>query len=200
MNLWQLLIPVITAFTGWFAISFTLGSFFRPYKAQSIGGITFQGIYPKNQKSISAKAASFISNEFSLSTLVEQKLINPSALQQLMPFIDEEIDKFLKIKLTETMPYITAFIGEKTITQLKAVFMEELQVLFPELIKKYFSQLTSEHDLEKMIAEKLDEITAEKLEKATYQSISQELSRAKIAGAIIGFIVGAIYVLLTLIA
>jgi len=200
MNLWQILIPFITAFTGWFAISLTFKLFFRPYKPYKFAGITFQGIYPEKQKEISGKAASFVIKQLSLSSHIEQKLVNPSALQQLMPFIDQEMDKFLKIKLTQTMPYITAFIGEKTISQLKAVFMEELEILFPELIKKYLAQLTTEHDLEKLIAEKINELTAERLEKAINQSISQQLNKVKIAGAITGFSIGAVYLLLMLIA
>jgi len=200
MNLWQIFIPLITAFSGWFAISITFKLFFRPYTPRKIAGITFQGIYPQKHKDISDQAASFIAHELSLSGMSEQKLINPSALKQLMPFIDEEVDKFLKIKLTQTMPYITAFIGEKTISQLKAVFMEELEILFPELIKRYVAQLKEGHDVEKLIAEKLNEITAEKLEKVINTNISKELKRVKITGAITGFIIGIIYLLLTLTA
>jgi len=47
------------------------------------------------------------------------------------------LDSFFKERLTEKMPIISMFIGEKTITQLKEVFIEELQTLFPDLISQF---------------------------------------------------------------
>ena len=57
-----------------------------------------------------------------------------SAFRTLLPFIDQELDSFFKERLVQKMPIISMFIGEKTITQLKEVFMEELSQLFPDLI------------------------------------------------------------------
>ena len=57
-----------------------------------------------------------------------------SSFTTLMPFIDEKLDGFFKERLVQKMPIVSMFIGEKTIAQLKEVFMEELSQLFPDLI------------------------------------------------------------------
>ncbi len=57
-----------------------------------------------------------------------------SSFTTLMPFIDEKLDGFFKERLVQKMPIVSMFIGEKTIAQLKEVFIEELSNLFPDLI------------------------------------------------------------------
>jgi hypothetical protein len=53
----------------------------------------------------------------------------------------EKLDLFFREKLTAKMPMISMFIGDKTIEELKAVFMEELELLFPELMNSYSGNL-----------------------------------------------------------
>ena len=58
------------------------------------------------------------------------------AFKSLIPFIDQALDSFFKERLVQKMPMVSMFVGDKTITQLKEVFMEELSQLFPDLIKQ----------------------------------------------------------------
>ena len=53
----------------------------------------------------------------------------------VLPIIDRQLDDFFKKKLGEKMPAIAMFIGEKTIEQLKVIFVEELRSIFPSLIQ-----------------------------------------------------------------
>jgi len=53
-----------------------------------------------------------------------------------VPFIDAELDHFFNHKLGEKMPMIAMFIGDQTTSQLKAVFIEELQLVFPKLVQE----------------------------------------------------------------
>lgn len=49
------------------------------------------------------------------------------------------------------MPMVAMFIGDKTIAQFKAIFMEELKELLPEFTAAYLDQLLSRDRLTKMI-------------------------------------------------
>ena len=57
-----------------------------------------------------------------------------NAFSVVLPFIDSQLDVFFKERLVQKMPVISMFIGDKTIAQLKEVFLEELHQLFPDLI------------------------------------------------------------------
>ena len=60
---------------------------------------------------------------------------------------------------------ISMFIGDKTIEELKEVFMEELALLFPMLISEFSAHLNK--DLHAQWAEKLSKIVQKKIFKAT---------------------------------
>jgi len=98
------------------------------------------------------------------------------------------------------MPMVSMFIGEKTIQQLKAVFMEELKLLFPSLIGNYITHLQQDLDIEKIIKEKVGTISSIKLEAMILQMMSKELRLLQIAGAVLGFVIGLIQLLITQLA
>jgi hypothetical protein len=53
--------------------------------------------------------------------------------EKISPFIDQQLDTFFRDKLSKKMPIVSMFIGDKTISELKTVFLEELRELFPQL-------------------------------------------------------------------
>jgi hypothetical protein len=71
---------------------------------------------------------------------VEQMITTEACLNEFetaLPMIDTQFDQFFKQKLGEKMPMISMFIGEKTVSQLKEVFIEELKLLFPSLVHQF---------------------------------------------------------------
>ncbi len=56
--------------------------------------------------------------------------------ETVLPIIDKQLDDFFKHKLGEKMPAIAMFIGDKTIEQLKLVFVEELRAISPSMLQK----------------------------------------------------------------
>ena len=115
-----------------------------------------------------------------------------------MPLVEEQIDHFLRIKLGEQMPMISMFIGDKTIQQLKNIFMEELTTLFPNLINQYAKNLQSDLQLEQIISQKIMAIDLLETEKKIHQQFKKELSLFKLAGAFTGLIIGILQLLITL--
>ena len=59
--------------------------------------------------------------------------------EAILPLIDEKFDQFFKQKLGEKMPMISMFIGDKTVTQLKSIFLDELQFIFPEVLNSFLN-------------------------------------------------------------
>jgi uncharacterized membrane protein YheB (UPF0754 family) len=169
---------------------------FHPKEPKRILGITFHGIFPKRQKSFAEKLGKMISAEFLSFEDIEQKIANPQNLQKLMPMIEGHVDNFLKNKLSDEMPFLSLFIGEKTIRSLKKIFMQELEALFPQLMKGYAKQLESELDLEKIVTEKVSAFSSDKLESILYQIMSKEFRFVETLGGVIGFIIGILQVLI----
>lgn len=192
-------IPVISAFIGWFTNWIAIKMLFHPREPRKILGITFQGIFPKRQQQFAMKLGKLVSNELLSFSEIEEKISNPGNVEKLLPILENHIDIFLKEKLVTEIPMIGMLIGEKTISQVKGVFMKELEELFPILMKQYMTTLENELNLEKIVIEKVGKFSSDKLEDILNQIMSTEFRFVEIIGAVLGFIIGLIQVLLTVI-
>jgi uncharacterized membrane protein YheB (UPF0754 family) len=192
-----IVIPIISAFIGWFTNWIAIKMLFHPREPKRILGITFHGIFPKRQKIFAEKLGKMISAEFLSYEDIEEKIANPKNLEKLMPMIEEHVDNFLKNKLSDEMPFLSLFIGSKTIKSLKKTFMQELETLFPQIMKSYAGHLQEELDLEKIVIDKVSAFSTDKLEDILYQIMSKEFRFVEILGGVIGFIIGIVQVLIT---
>jgi uncharacterized membrane protein YheB (UPF0754 family) len=192
------IVPVLfSAFTGWVTTWIAIKMLFHPRKPISIFGFKVQGIFPKNQQLIAEKLGQVVSKEFLSFAEIEAKVINPDNLEKLKPEIEAHIDIFLREKLVTLFPMLSMFIGDKTINQLKTAFLTELENLFPILMKNYMKKLESDLDLEKIVTEKVASFSSEKLEDILNQITKKEFQFLEVIGAVFGFIIGLVQVLLT---
>ena len=119
---------------------------------------------------------------------IDQFITNEASLKQfdlLMPTLDKQLDDFFNHKLTQKMPMIAMFIGNKTIDQLKEVFIEELKLMFPELIQQLIKGSVKE-------IETLDQKWIKTIESAFFRATS----KIRIAAFILGFLWGILLFLL----
>ena len=194
------LIPFISAFIGWFTNWIAIKMLFHPRESKKILGIRFQGIFPKRHKQFAEKLGKLVSAELLSFSDIEQKITNPANVAKLMPFIEEHIDQFLRVKLAEQMPVISMFIGDKTIQQLKSVFTAELENLFPVIMQNYMGNLKQDLDLEKIVTAKVALFSTDKLENILNAIMSKEFRFVEIIGGVLGFLIGLLQVLLTIIS
>lgn len=198
MSIWIIIfVPLISAFIGWVTNWVAIKMLFHPREPKKILGFTFHGIFPKRQKQFALKLGNLVSSEFLSFDDIESKISNPENLKKIMPFIEEHIDDFLKNKLSEEMPVISMFIGDKTIHKLKSALMKEIETLFPEIMRKYAGNLKTELDLEQIVIQKVSSFSSDKLEDTLYQIMSKEFRFVEIIGGVIGLIIGLLQVLLT---
>lgn len=187
-----ILIPLISAFIGWFTNWIAIKMLFHPKIPKKILGVTFHGIFPKRQQQFAEKLGKLVSQELLSFKDIEQKITSPENLKKIMPVVDAHIEQFLRVKLADAMPMISMFIGDKTIAQLKDVFMKELEILFPQLMSNYMNNLQSELDLEKIVTQKVSNFSSDKLEEILNAIMSKEFRFVEIIGAILGFVIGVL--------
>ena len=170
---------------------------FHPRQPKKILGLTLHGIFPKRQQAFAVKLGKLVSDELLSFEDIQQKIINPENLKKLMPMIEGHIENFLRTKLSDEMPFLSLFIGDKTVNSLKRIFMQELETLFPQIMKSYAGQLQTELDLEQIVTEKVAAFSSEKLEAILFQIMSKEFRFVEITGGVIGFIIGFVQVFIT---
>ena len=198
MSLWLYTIPFISAFIHWLIIRMALKLLFHPREPRRILGIRLHGVFPKRKQQIAESLGRIAGQELLSFQDIEQTITNPENVRKILPLADQHIDNFLRNKLKESMPVISMFIGDKTIQQLKTVFMKELEDLFPLIMKNYVQNIKNDLDIERIVAEKIVDFSSERLEQMLNQVLTKEFRLVEIISAAWGFFIGLLQILLTL--
>jgi len=127
---------------------------------------------------------------------IAEKITHPDNVKKIMPQAEEHIEHFLRVKLVKSMPVVGMFVGDKTISSLKSLFMAELEELFPAIMKNYMGRLEDDFDIEKIVAGRLAALPPELVEKAFLETTRKERQMARCMGALMGFIIGIIQLLI----
>jgi uncharacterized membrane protein YheB (UPF0754 family) len=198
LSWWLYTIPLISAFIHWLTIWMALKLLFHPRHPKKFLGFTLHGVFPKRQQQIAESLGRIVGQELLSFGDIEEAITRPEAVQRILPMAEEHVDNFLRVKLKESMPMIAMFVGDKTIAQLKTVFMTELRELFPVIMKNYVANLRNDLDLERIVVEKIAGFSADRLESLLNEFLTKEFRFVEIIGAVLGFLIGVLQILLTL--
>ncbi|MEJ7738199.1 MAG: DUF445 domain-containing protein [Chitinophagaceae bacterium] len=198
MNIWLAWIPIISACTGWLFNRLLVSILFYPSRKVRFLGFSLQGQLPVLQQQIAEKLGTWVTELLPIED-IKMMFSNPANLQKMMPRVEEHIDQFLRVKLPQAMPMIAMFVGDKTISQLKAVFMSELETLFPLIMNEYMNQLDSEIDINRTVTEKFALLHGDKIATAMKALLSKQLRFIELMGVLGGFSIGLVQVLVILI-
>jgi uncharacterized membrane protein YheB (UPF0754 family) len=196
MTYGQILLVLISGFIGWVTNWIAIKMLFHPREPIKLFGLTIQGIFPKNQSQFAQKLGKLVSGEFLSFSDIEQKISEPGNIQKMMPLIEQHVDTFLNKRLSEQLPMISMFLGDKTIAKLKATFMQEIEAILPAVMRSYAGELRTDLDLEGIITEKVSRFSSERLEELLYQIMAKEFRFVEWVGAFIGLLIGLIQVAL----
>jgi uncharacterized membrane protein YheB (UPF0754 family) len=197
MNWWLLIIiPLTSAFIGWFTNRLLVKILFHPRKPIRIAGFIIQGIFPKHQLQFAQKLGTVVSTELFSFAEIEEKITSADSLKKIMPVVETHVDEFLRHRLKEAFPMIGMFIGEKTINSLKDVFMKELETIFPVIMRNYVQNLQQEINIEQLVTTKVAAFPMDQLEAMLYQNLSKQLRMAGLMGAVVGLLIGLVQVII----
>ncbi len=191
-----ILILLFSCLTGWLAVWFILKILFWPKKNVNALGLKFQGLLPRYQPVIAEQLAEMASKELFSFASLKEKAASPASFDKLRPEIEFHIDHFLREKLKDSFPMLSMFIGDKTISQLKAAFLLELESLFPVIMKSYLTNLENDLDPKKMIIEKIAGFSFEKSGILLNKTAKRLFIRLQLLGLLVGLFLGLIQVLL----
>ncbi len=193
-------IPLFSAFFHWLTIRLALKLLFHPKQPKRILWFTIQGVFPKRQKQFANSLGQLVSQELLSFEDIAGKVTKPENIQAIMPLVEAKVDDFLRHKLSDAMPVISMFIGDKTIDKVKEVFMTELQSMFPQMLEQYMGKLQSELDLEKIVVDKVNGFSTDKLEEILQKIMNKEFQFVEIIGGVLGLLIGIVQVIISHVA
>ena len=194
---WLVFTPLIAAAMGWLLVAAALQLLFHPAQPRKIAGLSFQGLFPKKQPELAAAIGRLSASLIPFKEL-EQKITHPDNVKKIMPQAEEHIDNFLRVKLVKSMPVVGMFVGDKTINNLKSLFVAELEQLFPEIMTSYMGRLQEDFDIEKIVTAKIAAIDPTVIEATLQGMLKKELRLIKQLGSLLGFVIGVMQLFLLL--
>lgn len=193
-------IPLFSAFFHWLTIRLALKLLFHPKKPVNILGYKLQGVFPKRQKQFAISLGQLVSQELLSFDDIASKVTSKENINKVLPLIEARIDDFLRNRLSDAIPVLSMFIGNKTIEKVKTVFMKELEDMFPEMMAQYMTKLQSDLDLEKIVIDKVNSFSTDKLEEILQKIMNKEFRFVEIIGGVLGFIIGVAQVVIAIVA
>lgn len=119
------LIPILTGLFGWLLIWLLARSLFFPTNRIQIGGFSWESNLAR------------LINHFPVELLIPNETYSEASFKAMQPLLEEKLDFFFNHTIKEKLPMMSMFIGEKSVAQLKSVFLEELASIFPQLIGQF---------------------------------------------------------------
>lgn len=190
-------IPLITAFIGWLTNRVAIRMLFRPRRPVRIFGFTVQGLIPKRQKDIARKTAETI----------EREILSQNVLRKELEAIDfeEYISSFTRRVIHDKLgariggfPILRNLLNESTLARLADLAGQEMKKQAPYLKHRLSVEMEARLPIREMIEKRVESFDLEKLEELVTHIAEKELATIERLGAVLGFFIGLVQVLILL--
>lgn len=173
------LFPVFAAFVSWVVFKiFTL--------------ILLQGFYKKRNE-LARTVADLIAEQDPAQKL--EHMISAEKIKAYEPLIGEKISAFLDQKLQKKIPVLAMFSGDKLMLQAKEVVMEEIMESLPALMQEIAHKELNNEQIAAKISTGISQLPGAEWERKVNTLLSPVLSKIQMAAAVLGFILGILFVL-----
>ena len=189
-------LPFIAAIIGWFTNYIAVKMLFYPRKKIKILFFEIQGIFPKKHLILAEKIGRLVAEDL-LSVKDIKDIINqPENISQINKKIENKIEEYLSNTFPSKFPVLSFFMRKKYRHKIKQAVMSELETMGPEMIDQTVSNLESSLDIEEFIRQRVTKFSTERMEKLILSVLAGEFRFIEWTGAILGFIIGLIQVVI----
>jgi len=193
MDLKLLLLPVIGAVIGWLTNYIAIKMLFKPHHPVKILGFTIQGVLPKRREVFAHNIALTIEKELLSSKDISEILEGSEWENEVEHTVEEIIDNTINAEAVKKFPLV-GLLSDTILTKVKFFMSKEIikQVdkRKPQLLDKFHSMV----NVRELVANKVDAFDIKKLEKIVFSVVERELRHIEITGAVLGFIIGIVQV------
>lgn len=194
------IIPLISAGIGWFTNYLAIKMLFYPRRERNFIFFKFQGIFPKRQEVLAARLGKIVAEELFSLEIIKQRVDNPNTRKDIKHRIEIEVAIYLRERVKAKIPLgANLILNDKRIEQIKDIICKEVEGFIPKIMEE-FSYRLDKINIEKIVYTKVASFSSEKLENLLMGVLKKELKFIEIAGAILGFFIGLIQVLLILVS
>jgi len=182
-------VPLVTALIGWFTNWVAVRMLFRPRRARRVlPGVRWQGLMPRRQPEIAARAAEIVERE-----LLSQHAIR-AELQRinLDDYLEGFVRKVVHQKVGQRLARIPVVGGLVSLGTLERVITESLRQEVGPLRERLAADVEKHLQVRRIVEEKITAFDLEKLEAVVMRIARREFRAIEILGGVLGFVVGLV--------
>ena len=190
------ILPIIAAWIGWITNYFAIKMLFYPHNPKKILGLTFHGVFPKRQAQIAEKLGDLVANELfsirDISNKIEELSTQPEALDE----VGKRIEKTIRGKLISSFPMLSMFLSDEMIEKVTNLFKGELEDFLRESARGLAFKMEESVNVQALVRDKVQTFSSNKIEELLVDFMKQEFRFIEKIGAVLGFLIGVIQVIL----
>ena len=189
-------LPLIGALIGWLTNYIAIKMLFHPKKEIKIFFFSLQGIFPKRQQALAEKLGQVVSTELVSAQEVTAHLKEKATSEAVLDHISMRIEEGIASRLPRIFPMLAMLMSGEITNKLKKALLEQISSLNEELIDKLSRELEEELDVQAIVEEKVSAFSSDKLEEILFSIMRREFKFVEVVGAVLGFLIGLIQILL----
>ncbi len=191
------LLPIIAAGIGWVTNYLAVKMLFHPRREIRVAGIRFHGVFPKRQKMLAERLGEIVSEELFSIDEVTGKLGEIAASDEVSGLVADRIEKTIRNKLVKSFPMLSMFLTDDMVEKVTGLFLTDLKDMLEEVAGEIGAKLEKEIDVKATVREKVAGFSTDKLEEMLFSIMKKEFRFIEVVGAVLGFLIGSVQVLLT---
>lgn len=192
-----LLIPLIAALIGWFTNYVAIKMLFYPRFEKRFLGIPFQGVFPKRQKQLGIKLGELFAERLGVQKSIENEIVSVVDLEKYKQVLEKKVIEAAYEFINSEMPFLVAMLPNDLIKTLSSKvsikLYEEIKIQF----EKSMQMLSNKVDIKTIVEKEVVALDAEELEIMLQDLLKKEFRFIEISGAVLGFMIGCLQLLLT---
>lgn len=188
------LIPIIGAFIGWLTNWVAIKMLFYPRQPKKILFVTFHGIFPKNKTRIANKLGEVVQRDLLSFEDIREKIQDLQEAHNVNEEISIKVKEALKEKV-ENMRF-GAVIPERAINRVHKSIVNEIDRNLPKMIEATIEKVESNLNIREIVYGKVQAFSDERLERLLLDITAREFKFIEIIGAVLGFTIGIVQLIL----
>ncbi len=191
------ILPIITALIGWVTNYVAIKMLFRPRNPINLFGFKIQGMIPKRQMDIAARAAELIESEILSQHIIKNEILKINMEPYILEISNKLVHQGIGMRL-QAMPLIGGFINESTLKIFENIMNEEMSKEVVPLAEKIAGECESQLDINYLVKSQIEKLDLINLEQIVRKIAAKEFKTIEYLGGFLGFVVGILQLVILL--
>lgn len=192
-----LIMPVFGLVTGWFTDWLALKMIFNPkYPVRYFGLFEWQGLFLKRRKEVAAAYGALIAQEIITPHNVIQAVLRGPMSDKLFAMVQKEVQLVLDSQTSIARPLLVFAVGSTAYQEMKREVSNQVMAALPETLHYVEDYAADAMDIRNTLVAKMQQLSPEEFEGLLRPAFEQDEWILITVGAVLGFLVGELQLLL----